>query len=59
MSLLYWQYVMTGSMDISCIFSVSLDLRTVDISLLKMCQEIMWDEEMEQPWGEGLRSAGG
>lgn len=37
-------------------FTVSLDLRTVDISL-KIWQEIMWDE-MEQYWG-GLKDAGG
>lgn len=34
-------------------------IRTVDISLLKIWQEIMWDKEMEQSWGEGLREVGG
>lgn len=34
-------------------------IRTVDVSFLKIRQEIMWEEEMEQYWGEGLRNAGG
>lgn len=45
-------------MDIAYLFSISLDLRTVDLSL-KVWQEIMWDEELEQCRGEGLRDAAG